>query len=104
MPDLQGSDPKAYNLQDALGPNMTVEVRTEEHPDDRAARLVRETREHLFGLWVKGAVFLLLVVVLLYSGWRLQDPELEPQTRELAVTVITSVISGFLGYFVGRRL
>lgn len=103
MPDPQGSDTKAYNLQDALGPNMTAEVRTEEHPDDRAARLLREAREHLFGLWVKGAVFLLLVSVLLYSGWRLQDPGLEPQSRELAVTVVTSIITGFLGYFVGRR-
>jgi hypothetical protein len=117
MLDLPGSEPPADNPQDALGSEMTAEVRevrvtgprhwvpnlTEEHPEDRAARLAREAREHLFGLWVKGATFLLLALVLLYSGWRLQDPALDPETRRLGVATVTSILTGFLGYLAGRR-
>ncbi len=83
---------------------MTAEVRTEEHPDDRAARLALEAREHPFGLWVRGVVFALLVFVLLYCGWLLQRPTLNANVRELAVTVVSAIITGFLGYFVGRRV
>lgn len=97
------NEKKAYNLQDALGPNMTAEVRTEEHPDDRTARLAREAREHLFGLWLKGAVFALLVFALLYCGWLLQRPVQDEGVRELATTVVSAIITGFLGYFVGRK-
>ena len=82
---------------------MTAEVKTEEHPDDRAARLFRESREHLFGLWLRGAVFVLLVLGLIYCGYLLQRPGLDESIRELAVTVISSIFTGFLGYFVGRR-
>lgn len=94
---------KAYNLQEALGPNMTAEVRTEEHPDDRLARLSREARDHLFGIWLRGAIFVLLVLVLLYCGYLLQQPTLDADVRELVLTVISSIVTGFLGYFVGRR-
>ena len=97
------NEKNAYNLQEALGPNMTAEVRTEEHPDDRLARLAREARDHVFGLWLRGAIFILLVLALLYCGYLLQQPALDPNVRELALTVVSSIVTGFLGYFVGRR-
>lgn len=94
---------KAFNLQEALGPNMTAEVRTEEHPDDRAARIRREDREHRVGIYLRVAIFAVLVLLLFYFGWLLLNPTLAPSIRQLATTGITSIVTGLLGYFVGRR-
>lgn len=82
---------------------MTAEVRTEEHPDDRAARLLRETREHQVGLALRVAVFIVLVAALIYFGWLLLDETVAPPVRQVALTGMSSIITGLLGYFVGRR-
>lgn len=94
----QGEERRVLDVTD----NMTVNI-TEEHPEARRARLTQERREHTFSLFLKSAIFVMLAAALVYAGLKLYNPTSDPEVRKVSVGIITSILSGLLGYFVGKK-
>jgi di/tricarboxylate transporter len=91
--------PEQYNIQ--TGENQKVQVTTE-LPDERLARLAKERRQHLFDLWVRGMLFILLTLGAVYSLWALNNPNSTQEMKDIARAIIGAVLGAFTGYFAGK--
>lgn len=85
---------------DQANPNRRLEVTTE-FEDERVARLARTRRQQTFDLWVKVCLFGLLTCGAVYSLWVLNSVTTTPDAKDVAKTIIGTVVGAFAGYICG---
>jgi len=73
-----------------------LRLETEEHPEDRRVRHVKELALFFFA----GA---LLAVVFVVCLWIALAPSTQPENRKWAMSILAAMVSGFLGYLLPRR-
>lgn len=86
----------------------TVELGSEEHPEERAARLRREERrdkaDHFKGLALFALAVLGILVVGGLCGKAAFDSQSDAETRKWAQTMLTALVSGVISFLFGRAL
>ncbi len=84
-----------------------ITIKSLESADERAARLKRETIELEHRLarerFVTRFVSVLLGVTFVYSLVIIALPVASPEAKALAERALIALVTGFTGYFVGRR-
>jgi hypothetical protein len=84
-----------------------VVVGEDEHPDDRAARIRREEREHAQRLWKDKIVFGLVAsagaILFLICGYILIFGG-NADSRELAKIGITALFTGLVSFLAGQQM
>ena len=87
--------------------NLDITIRAAERDDERSARLEAEKLEQAHRLARDRRVFWLcagaLVVTFVYSLVVISLPNATPEARELTERALLALVTGFLGYLVGRR-
>jgi len=93
-----------------LAKNADYVLKSQEHPDDRSARLVMEARRRMLDDWKDFTIFLCVVFFFVavtgLSLWLLivQRSTLSPETQKWAETIIFSMVSGSITYFLGKHV
>ena len=87
--------------------NLDITIRAAERDDERAARLEAERLEQAHRLARDQRVFWLcagaLVITFAYSLVVISLPGATPEAKGLAERALLALVTGFLGYLVGRR-
>ncbi len=84
-----------------------ITIKSLESPEERTARLRRETLELEHRLarerFVTRLVGVLLTVVFAYGLVVIALPDTTPEAKALAERALIALVTGFTGYFVGKR-
>lgn len=93
------------NIESALK-RGSLEIKPEEHDDERKARLIREERESKSDNFIKLSIFLVSLVVLLTLGgmcsyFGLFDANASVETKRWAQNGLSALFGACVGYFLG---
>ncbi len=84
-------------------------IKSEEHPDERAARLRSIRRSELIEDCKGVAIFIVLIAgvsavgaIAAYEG--IFDPSAQPDTRRWSQTVLSSLIAAAVSFVIGRKV
>lgn len=85
----------------------SIAVTPHEHDDERAARILRDNRDHMSGLTRSWLIFLIVAIFILTVAYFSLDTLLfaqnpKPHAVEWAKTALTSLLTGFLSFWLGR--
>ena len=85
-----------------LVPDGKVTLRAPETPEERAARLAKETADATFARWTRTGIIVVLVVgavactcVALASS--------ASDKRQFAQAIVTTILGGLVGYALGKK-
>jgi hypothetical protein len=94
-------------LGETVAARATFSLEREEHADERAARLVKEERDHVAETrWkhiYRSAILLALFAVAIVAGYEgVWDAAATPETKRWAQTVLSALFTGAVGFVFGQ--